>query len=315
MTRCARIVPFLALVLCPVGAWAQSEPLDIELQGVVSFSEPGFTVPGQGERYTLVYDLNLDVSGPVSTGATSSEWGAFGLITLKRDDGSTLHTAVGNCSITLDNHAGGPGDATIWIIFNDIDVSSPNRDYYVLLQSAPTDGPLDLAHPPTADTLNAMQNAVNASGPFTLSAFEQDASGLEVMDGTVDTIIATGYNGELPPTITAQPTSAQIISQGDGVVLSVAADGPELTYEWRRDGVPVTDNAFASGATTSTLTLTARPRDTGVYECVVTNPYGSATSDASMLGVRVTCPADQNGDNLATPADFSAWVSNFNLGC
>ena len=45
---------------------------------------------------------------------------------------------------------------------------------------------------------------------------------------------------------------------------------------------------------------------------VPNNPMSVLTLNASMTTVASACPADVNGDGIASPADFTAWLSAFN---
>ena len=84
-----------------------------------------------------------------------------------------------------------------------------------------------------------------------------------------------------PPTIVVQPVS-QSLTNGATLNLSVTATGsPTLTYQWFRNGVAV------PGATASTLTLfNVQESAEGNYTCVVTNPYGTATSQIAIITVQ-----------------------------
>ncbi len=82
-----------------------------------------------------------------------------------------------------------------------------------------------------------------------------------------------------PPVITGDP-SGFIGCVGSDVVLSVAATGSGLSYQWRKGGSNIL------GATASTLTLTnAQTTDSGSYDCVVTNAYGSDTSASATVTI------------------------------
>lgn len=86
------------------------------------------------------------------------------------------------------------------------------------------------------------------------------------------------------PSITTQPQPAILnVQVGSTVPLSVGASGRELTYQWRRNGVPITDNPTA---TTPTLQLTnVQISDSGVYDVVVSNSGGSVISSPVNLNV------------------------------
>lgn len=84
-----------------------------------------------------------------------------------------------------------------------------------------------------------------------------------------------------PPTITGQPIS-QTITNGATLNLSVTATGsPTLTYQWSLNGAPI------PGATAAVLTLfNVQKSLEGNYTCVVSNPYGTDTSQAGVVTVQ-----------------------------
>lgn len=79
------------------------------------------------------------------------------------------------------------------------------------------------------------------------------------------------------PRIVQQPSPLEIC-EGQLIKLMVSGEGAGLSYQWRKDGSPI------SGATQSTYQTTATLASSGVYECVVSNSCGTVTSDT----VRVT---------------------------
>jgi len=89
-------------------------------------------------------------------------------------------------------------------------------------------------------------------------------------------------NARLAPTVTSR--SAVV---GSHAVLSAAASGfGPLTYQWRKDGVPLSDGGTISGATTPTLTIDPVAfTDAGFYDVVVTDSCGSVASNTATLAV------------------------------
>jgi pectate lyase/pectin methylesterase-like acyl-CoA thioesterase len=83
-----------------------------------------------------------------------------------------------------------------------------------------------------------------------------------------------------PPAILAQPLSRTAFA-GDAVSFGVTAQGaPPPSYQWFKDGAPIT------GANAATLTLTNVQLDSaGSYSVRVTNVSGSVTSDPAILTV------------------------------
>ncbi|USN99248.1 MAG: VCBS repeat-containing protein [Phycisphaeraceae bacterium] len=126
------------------------------------------------------------------------------------------------------------------------------------------------------------------------------------------------YRNDCPaaPRITAQPAPSVVTDPGGMVSLHVAAAGA-TGYQWRRNGVPLADDARITGSATDTLEIAgARPTDTDTYDVVVTTGDGDLTSNPSVVAVRTTCPAD-----LAEPwglldlSDVLGFVESFLDGC
>jgi autotransporter-associated beta strand protein len=132
-----------------------------------------------------------------------------------------------------------------------------------------------------------------------------------------------------PPTITTQP-STTVISTGGYGVISVAASGDALTYQWRRNGVNLTDTGHFSGTTTPNLVIyPANGADAATalngYDCVIT---GVCTPNATSTRVAVTIKAPGNlvwqGEtagvsnrwDVASAANWieSAALTTFNFG-
>ena len=120
-------------------------------------------------------------------------------------------------------------------------------------------------------------------------------------------------SGGEPVSIAAGPASVLLPPEGGNVAFAVSAVGtPPLAYQWRRDGVEL------AGEEGSTLTVNATLADVGLYDCVVTNDFGAATSDAAVLGIR---PLGCNRADLAEPAglldlaDVLSFVTAFTDGC
>ncbi len=98
------------------------------------------------------------------------------------------------------------------------------------------------------------------------------------------------------PVVSQSPASAAYLV-GQPIHLSVVAIGIQsLGYQWRSNGIPL------SGATTTGLSV---PSDaTGVFnfDVVVTNLYGSATSDVAMVTVAIPANLTWDADTGTTGA-------------
>ncbi len=98
------------------------------------------------------------------------------------------------------------------------------------------------------------------------------------------------------PSITTQPASQEVQS-GTAVVLTVAASGDDLTYQWYTGNSGDTTNPV-TGATSGTLTIGALTVSTN-YWAHITNAGGSADSDTAVITVAapsVPLVLDGSGD-------------------
>jgi hypothetical protein len=101
----------------------------------------------------------------------------------------------------------------------------------------------------------------------------------------------------IAPTITQQPMPV-VVCPGGSFSLTVAASGTGPTYQWRRN----TTNLSGNGATTPTYAKSnATSFDTGLYDCVVTNLCGTATTVLARVAV---CPADFNCSGTLSVQDI-----------
>ncbi|MCG3126601.1 MAG: hypothetical protein CHACPFDD_01452 [Phycisphaerae bacterium] len=93
-----------------------------------------------------------------------------------------------------------------------------------------------------------------------------------------------------PPTITGQPSNQTVCSGGSAGFSVTATGDPPLTYQWRKGTTALSNGGNISGATTASLTINpAFPADAASnYNCVVTNPFGSATSNDASLTVNTS---------------------------
>jgi hypothetical protein len=150
-----------------------------------------------------------------------------------------------------------------------------------------------------------------------------DVDGSGTLDAAVligsDVVLYTN-DCQFAPTIAAQPASK---TGFDGFAVTLKAGvGPgstPLTYQWRRDGVPLADGPGVAGSATPTLTLDPVSfGDIGLYDLVVSNAFGSAVSDAAVLSVMPAppaCPGDYNGDGIADTTDVLDFLADAENAC
>ncbi len=127
-----------------------------------------------------------------------------------------------------------------------------------------------------SQTAYSNPDAVPAATLFNELAFMfQNTTGAAVTL-TLDSI--TGATAQASPTIVAQPQQL-ILNPGQTGTLTVTATGtPPLSYEWRRDSVPLAGSNNAS-LTTGT---------SGAYSVIVSNAFGSAISSAATVLISAT---------------------------
>lgn len=155
---------------------------------------------------------------------------------------------------------------------------------------------IKLVDPDAAPTTNgATAFATNVPGPVDLLvAGDGSLYYLARNSGSVGRI---QYTASQPPTITQDP-SPQNATVNGGATFRVSASGsPPLSYRWQRNRADIPGAAGAS----STLSLSGlQLADNGaLYRCVVTNAFGSDTSDEALLTVTNNTPPT---GTILTPA-------------
>ncbi|MFN0057133.1 MAG: immunoglobulin domain-containing protein [Planctomycetota bacterium] len=138
----------------------------------------------------------------------------------------------------------------------------------------------------TAASLTLTSITTTTAGNYDLQA--TNACGTATSNVAVVTVLTA-------PTIGTQPLS-QSGCEGGSITLTVGASGSApLSYQWRRNGTPI------SGATASSLVLSPlTPTSAGNYTVVVTNSCSSLTSATALVTVTalpqiVVQPASQSG--------------------
>lgn len=122
-----------------------------------------------------------------------------------------------------------------------------------------------------------------------------------------------GVGAECAPPQVAEHPISQTRCPAAAVSFSVSALGTgSLQYQWRRDGQALSDGGEIIGVRTPMLTISpAQVANAGVYDCIVTNGCGTATSNTAAL---VICAADFDCSGFADFDDFTAFVSEFEAG-
>jgi hypothetical protein len=116
--------------------------------------------------------------------------------------------------------------------------------------------------------------------------------------GTVIISTAATLGIAAQPTITSQPQN-QLICPGSDATFTIVALEPGLTYQWRKDGVNLTNGANIAGATSATLTINAvTTSNAGSYDVIVTGGCSlpSIAATLTLLGIPTitTQPVNQS---------------------
>jgi formylglycine-generating enzyme required for sulfatase activity len=193
--------------------------------------------------------------------------------------------------------------------------------------------PVVIVTPPLAQAANAGQQVtlrVNVTGTEPIS-FQWRKNGVPLSDQNAPQLVlevdanSTGFydvvvtnplgsiytlpallTALVPPVLTSQPSSQdyQNLSVGSTAFFSVTADGPNLTYQWRRNG------SNLSGQTSSMLMLSnIQNANEGVYDVLVKNSFGAVLSDPVWLSLlkplSITEPPQ---DVTASPGDTASFA-------
>ena len=113
-----------------------------------------------------------------------------------------------------------------------------------------------------------------------------------------------------PVSITSQP-AAQSVNAGQSATFTVAASGTSLTYQWQKNGTPI------SGATSASYTIaSAQTGDAASYTVVVTSGSTNVTSAAAVLSVAAVVVVGPTAriTNLSILTSLTSAGDNFTLG-
>jgi hypothetical protein len=116
----------------------------------------------------------------------------------------------------------------------------------------------------------------------------------------------------------SQPNSQTLNESQTAVFAATATGEPPLSYQWRHNGVNLSDGGAIAGASTQTLIIWGvLMADTGNYDCVVTNSCGPVPSNAAHLVVNSGDGAgrgDLNCDGSRNFGDINPFVLALSAG-
>ena len=134
----------------------------------------------------------------------------------------------------------------------------------------------------------SVANILTNTGTQITATIGAGTTGLVTVQNAAGTATSAGnFTVNAAPAITVQPAIPAAICVGTlSRNISVTATG-STTYQWRKNGINLTNIAPFSNVTTATLTITAPVQlDAGTYDVVVSNSIGcSVTSNAVLLTV------------------------------
>lgn len=131
------------------------------------------------------------------------------------------------------------------------------------------------------------------------------------------------WAGGSPVTFTQQPVNVSAVV-GTDAVFTLTAPGAGRTYQWRRNGVPLTESAHFVGTRTNTLRVvgTVGSDHGSCFDCVVSSDCDTKRSDPASLVIRANCAADvDDGFNTGQPdggvtiEDLIYFLRIFESGC
>ena len=127
-----------------------------------------------------------------------------------------------------------------------------------------------------------------------------------------DSVILTNDTVTL---ITLHPQNTDF-SVGDDIILTVAADGSNLTYTWRRDSIDLSDDGHVNGVNTIQLNIdSCYEADEGYYDVIISGDCGADTSDIAILSF-ITGMTGLSAENILifpNPATGKVYVSGNKL--
>ncbi|MDF2988454.1 MAG: S-layer protein, partial [Eubacterium sp.] len=160
----------------------------------------------------------------------------------------------------------------------------------------------------TDGTSGAAELTVKLDGVYGISNF--------ILDGGY-----IRFTGDAP-SITNQPENCSITAgQTASFTVNVTGTAP-LSYQWKKNGVDITDDSNISGANTATLTVSsAGDEDAGDYTCYISNIAGGVTSSAATLTVNpqgaftlVTTPGSNHVNLNWNPVPEAAYYGIYKDG-
>jgi hypothetical protein len=135
-------------------------------------------------------------------------------------------------------------------------------------------------------------SATPTANPAVSTAYTVTATSNQGCTATNSTSVTVN---SAPPVVNALPATLNLCQGATATFTVTATSATALTYQWKKDGTPLSNGSGISGATTATLTITGTtPANNGSYTVDVTN-CTTVTSSATALTVNPIPTATVSG--------------------
>lgn len=160
-------------------------------------------------------------------------------------------------------------------------------------------------------TFNFQLVAPGTAGTYTTD-WRMVRDGVAWFGATCSKQVQVTGGGPQPPTISQHPANQTVPVGGIATFTVQAVGDAPLSYQWQKDTVDLSEGGKVSGVNTTTLQIAnVDASDQGAYRCVVTNAYGSATSNAATLTITVgvfMVESRTGGQNYAKYSETGTWA-------
>ncbi len=297
----------------------------IPLPPVITNSPPPFQTNGVGTTFSLT--INVSGSPPLiyqwqhdGTNLTSKSKGYIGVNTTSLIVTNAQTNQSGDYTVIVTNRFGSATtNMNVLIIPMSPEITVPPTNQTVGVGNTVTfpitaTGTLPLHYQWQRDGTNLL-NKGNFSGVNTNTLKITNAQTND--SGTISIVVTNNYGAvtdsvtlavlALPPEIVVPPTN-EISGLGGIVTFNVTATGSlPLSYQWRTNGVNIPQSTNYDGINSNAFTIfNIQPVNAGTYEIVITNAFGSATTNATLTVL--TAPVmtlSLTGSNIADGLTFS----------
>ncbi|MCW0216762.1 MAG: putative Ig domain-containing protein [Prosthecobacter sp.] len=243
---------------------------------------------------------------PVLSGVNASE---FSLVTPKAAT-SIISNGSTSFGVKFTPKEGGPRAAILSIISSDGDenpfilhlIGVGDKDPTITLQ--PESLMLTIGDSASfesaASSINALETqwkkgSAKISGAtqntYSIPSVTLKDGGSYIFSAKGGSVTALSNPGELGVVEVISPPSVLAAGAGKAVTFKVNASGNQLTYQWLKDGSPISDSALVKGATSKAMSIKGLAEsDTALYTCRVSNPGGSQIGGQTQLNIYAEAP-------------------------